>query len=371
MKKLLTGLVSILLALVMFIPLSLGGKNVCASAEGGIPIDVYLLGGQSNAVGCSEIVNNRTQQFNNIWYAAEIERAFNEDGTVTSAYNNIESFKTFSRFVSGGMGFHATSIGPEYGMAKYLNDSYEGEKKALIFKSAHGGTYLHNFPSSRNWYPRSLWKEGYQPNVNAPSGSTNCEGWLYQWFVENFRHVYNELVQNGYKPIIKGMAWMQGEADAGDSTAKMFYFRNLKAFIEDIRKDIAEITGDEKMLEMPFVIGRIAKTFMKYNNPNTTSISEAQQALADQMDNVYAVNTDDLIIVRQDGKINGSGGWDICHYNFKDMVKLGERFAQTFEESEKKGFSIDCSSSVNGVGIATFALMSVVCALLFKKAKEN
>jgi capsular polysaccharide biosynthesis protein len=35
---------------------------------------MYLLAGQSNAVGCSEIGNAYTQTFENIWYAGEIER---------------------------------------------------------------------------------------------------------------------------------------------------------------------------------------------------------------------------------------------------------------------------------------------------------
>lgn len=365
-----------------------------ASAEGelqqsGTPIDIYLLGGQSNAVGCSWIQNNPTTMYNNVWYAGEIERVvyeekdnkgnavLDEEGNpvfgTRVAQNWLKSFDDFKRYVAGGFGYPGEpAIGPEYGMAKVLNEQYTGETRALIFKTAYGGTYLHKVAGA-NWYPRSLWPNGYEPDTSKPFSGKNTMGILYQVFVENFEHVYNELVANGYAPQVKGMAWMQGEADAGDSTAKLNYFNNLKTFITDIRADVARITGDQTMLEMPFVIGRIAESFMQWNNPNTTMISNTQQNLADQMDNVYAVKTDDLIIVAEGddpakAKTHGSGGWDSCHYNFNDMVKLGERFAKAFNKAEK-GTGISCSSSASLTPFV-FAL-GVGVAAIFKKKKQG
>lgn len=347
------------------------GTGIYANAQNSaIPIDMYLLAGQSNAVGCSEIGNAYTQTFENIWYAGEIERKVtlkqtdgeNGEGNepqyeITAAQSLIQTFSDFRKSVSGGLGYHSTSIGPEYGMAKVFNGQYGGaERRAIIFKTAYGGTFLHNVSTSANWASPSTWRAGYKPDPDKPVTTSNMAGVLYQRFVDNFEHVYNELKANGYQPIVKGMAWMQGEADAGNATAKMFYYRNLKLFISDIREEIASITGDETLKQMPFVIGKIAKTYMKYNNPDAIVINEVQQAVADaeDMKNVYAVDTDDLIIVGED-KINGSGGWDIHHFNFKDMVALGERFASTFNEIDQKG---GCAATNN----ATF-LMVALCGL--------
>ena len=323
---------------------TVGNISVRADSER-TPIDMYLIGGQSNAVGCSEIGTNETEIFDNIWYAGEIERYVKlksgegdePEYESKAAQSWIEKFGDFKKYVSGGMGYHATSIGPEYGMAKVLNAQYEGdERRAIIFKTAYGGTFLHNVSTNANWASPSTWRAGYKPNPDKPISTTNMTGVLYQRFIDNFARVYNELQANGYRPVVKGMVWVQGEADAGDETAKTFYYRNLKLFINDIRADIVDITGDETLRLMPFIIGKVAKTFAKYNNENAIAVNEAQQAVADADDmvNVYALNTDDLIIVDKD-KINGSGGWDVNHYNFNDMITLGMRFAEKFNEINK------------------------------------
>ena len=185
-KRILTAVLSLVCAAITLLPCAL--RMQTASAEtapqetSGTPIDVYLIGGQSNAVGCSEIVNNRTDTFGNIWYAGEIERYVkevkNEDGEIEIqtkvAQDWLQSFKDFKRFVTGGYGYHATSIGPEYGMAKVFNDQYGDSKRALIFKTAYGGTYLHKVAGA-NWYPRSLWSAGYEPDPTKPFTGKNTQ----------------------------------------------------------------------------------------------------------------------------------------------------------------------------------------------------
>lgn len=391
MKKIFSKIIVGAFLLGCLSPIFMNG-NIRASAESEpVTIDMYLLGGQSNAVGCSEIGNERTESFNNIWYAGEIERKVtikqletddeqleNENESAEPEYEYkaaqswIETFADFKKFVSGGMGYHATSIGPEYGMAKVFNQEYEGDKKrAIIFKTAYGGSYLHSTATGANWASPSNWRKGYKPDPDKPTTESNRQGLFYQRFIDNFEHVYNELKANGYNPVIKGMAWMQGEADAGEASARMCYYINLKTFINDIRADVVRITGDESLQEMPFIIGKIAKTFMQYDNQYTTAINEIQQAVADSEDmkNVYAVDTDDLIIVDKNGKIKGSGGWDNCHYNFKDMVKLGERFAQTFQEADKnKG----CASNISVYPVAiVFGVFAGVVLLTKTGKKEN
>ncbi len=281
-------------------------------------IDMYLIGGQSNAAGCSA-KGTLSGVFRNVWFAGETEK------NRKTGVGTLTLIKKYRKFVKAGLGITDSFIGPEYGMAEVLNDYYDSENPAFIFKSAGGGTALNNdswglSDTFGNWYPRSKWNGKEVDPQNSPMGVQ------YYNFVENFRTVYNKLVSEGYTPKVRGMVWMQGEADLGRETS---YKVLLKALINDLRADIAEITGDDSNLEMPFVIGKIATTFETYNNQYVPAFNKVQQAVADSMTNVYTIETSDLIIVNERGKIVGT---DKYHFSTKDSETLGKRFAEKLLE---------------------------------------
>lgn len=291
----------------------------CALAEStsdkGV-IDLYLIAGQSNAAGYSKR-KGLSGHFPNIWFAGEVDK---NRLTGETALSTIKE-QTIRYEVAAGLGSGTSRVGPEYGMAQVLNDHYSSEHPALIFKSAAGGTSLRNKQSGNsqvfgNWYPRSLWPaETIDPLVSAT-------GVQYANFVGNLRWVCDYLRAEGYTIRVRGMVWMQGEDDLG---AHGTYKRLLKSFITDMRKDISEITGDPEVLEMPFVIGKIATTFAMYDNPNVPAFNEMQDDVANEMTNVYTIETSDLIIVGEGGKVVGT---DLYHFNTEDAVTLGNRFAE-------------------------------------------
>ncbi len=281
-------------------------------------IDMYLIGGQSNAVGYSN-KGNLSGVFDNVWFAGENERNRTTGAVAFSMINE------YSKCVKTGFGLNANCIGPEYGMAEVLNDFYSNGHPAFIYKYAAGGTALHNdtwglSDTFGNWYPKSRWGNA---TVDA---SASPMGVLYYNFLENFKTVYNKLKADGYTPKIKGMVWMQGEADLGREAS---YKVLLKALIKSLRADLAEITGDDSCLEMPFVIGKIATTFETYDNPNVPAFNKVQQAVADSMTNVYTIETSDLVIVSESGLIKGT---DKYHFNTEDARTLGNRFAEKLLE---------------------------------------
>ena len=203
----------------------------------------------------------------------------------------------------------------------------------MIIKTAAGGTTLSNVKSGLsgtygNWYPRSLWPEDYDPNIETASTSNNATGILYKLFIENFRAVYSSLVEDGYEPTVLGMCWMQGESDADlGGTYLSNYGTLLRAFINDVRSDVAEITGDDWFIDnMPFVIGKIAPTYYGYNRPVNIQIRTTQDNIARAMSGVDVAETQDLIIIKENGQRN-TGCEDDWHFNFADMTTLGERFA--------------------------------------------
>ncbi len=348
MKKIATKMITLVCAFLLFAVavMPVFAKTETAQADTLTPIDVYLIAGQSNAAGYSnkdvrgEFSN---QTYENIMYVGETE-VEKEKGLATgfsnidfsSAPNKRPSENTdfvWSPYVNSGLGTSNVNIGPEYGMAKVLNPSYSSTNKAIIFKTASGGTSLRDINtglsnSFGNWYPRSLWTEGFTPN-----GSTRPTGVLYWRFVENFRNFYNELVSNGYKPVVKGMAWMQGEEDLGNH---VLYEKYIEAFINDIREDLTSITGDLTLNAMPFVLGEIATTFSTYNNPSVPPFIEMQRAVAAKMNNVYTIATSDLIIVGQGEDPNNASsctGTDRYHFNKPDAEELGVRFANKIIEA--------------------------------------
>ena len=156
----------------------------------------------------------------------------------------------------------------------------------------------------------------------------NPMGILYQLFVENFRSVYNTLIENGYNPVVKGMAWMQGEQDLSNP-GLAGYRQILETFITDLRTDLVEITGDKKLKTMPFVIGKISPSFGYWNNPFVESMNLAQDMVAENLENVCTISVNDLYITNEQNKPNGP---DLYHYSFKDMVTLGERFGNALLE---------------------------------------
>ena len=255
--------------------------------------------------------------FENISYAGEINVPRNGG---TPAQSCLEY--PFVEEVTEGLGRASGYIGPEYGMAEVLNEYYSASRRAMIVKTAAGGTSLNNYSSGENnawgnWYPRSKWGDKTVDAENSPMGV------LYQSLVDNVAAVCDQLEEHGYTPRIQGMAWMQGEADLANPAG---YKRLIKAFIEDIRMDLKEITGDESLETMPFVIGEIATSFAQANHPQVPSFITMQREVAAEMENVFTVETDDLVIVNADGTINGT---DQYHFNKNDCRTLGNRFGET------------------------------------------
>lgn len=334
-----------------------------AFADTSKSIALYLIAGQSNAAGYSA-KGTLDETFENVGYAGEINRKLNNAGADVS---NVASYSSYLWQTTAGLGRTANHIGLEYGIAKQLNGNYKGNTKAFIFKTASGGTALRDLASGEsgiygNWYPRSEWTSGYTPNPM----SNNPTGVMYYNFIENFKMVYQNLLANGYTPVVKGMVWMQGEADLG---ANIEYKTLLKAFIKDIRTDLKEITGDADLDAMPFVIGKIATSFNQFNYSPVYSFNRTLQEVADEMDRVETVETSDLIIVNYDGTINGT---DKYHFNTADAVTLGQRFGdKLLEMNGIETKSTGCSSTIGMTSIGFLLTFGVAFIIVSRKIKCN
>jgi len=331
LRKRIFSILAGILAICASLPF-VGMKAEVKGEEKMTPIDIYLIGGQSNAVGASVTHGQFSETFANVGYAGETER--NRTTGSTSSY--FMTYKTFQWGVTQGLGFNRECIGPEYGIAKYVNNIYAGKRKAFIFKSAGGGTSLRNIAHAYgNWLPPSKWPTDYQAD------GTDSMGYQYQMFLNNFQSVYTALTENGYQPNVMGMAWMQGEADLMFAAQ---YKPLLKLLIEDLREDIFKITGAEKDKKMPFVIGEIAYILSPDSKPVVRAFNNMQREVAEEMENAYTVKTSDLPLYDENGVLYGDGS----HFRASDMEILGLRFGEKLAKSRVEEYYAELEQEKNG-----------------------
>lgn len=252
-------------------------------------LKVYLLGGQSNAVGCTPLngIQENLKGINNgviIFIRGECRVGeygwdYLRDG-LGSPYND-----------NGGRG----TFGPELTFGKDMRPQNPNELIAII-KCSWGGTNL-----GVQWRP--------------PSAGGNV-GPLYKGFVEAVHQGLAKL-DKAFEPQIVGMIWMQGESDSGDQKMAEDYGKNLTSLINDIRSEF-------KVPDMPFVFAQISKAPAWDRPPNRgPMIREGQMQVARTVSNTATFTTDDY------------GLYDPWHYDTPGMVSLGERFARAMKELNK------------------------------------
>ncbi len=327
MKRILTIICATAFAFCLLFPAKV---EQVATAQTATPIDIYIIAGQSNALGSSTstdetVLDSETNGvFHNVWYAHDGDRVLG-----TPEPDQLSDVEQMKKYVAWGLGwtnrYGGDCIGPEYGMAQTLHSMYDTQNPALIFKSAAGGTsmFIENTGTYGNWCPPSLWNSGYEPN-----GVSDQIGALYHNMIKGFKSLYTELVSENYAPVVKGMVWIQGEYNLGYHEVYKNYLVN---FIKDVRSDLIEITSDKTLGAMPFIIGGMNKTFVTNPNQNAILFAEMQRQVAQEMNGVYMLSTDDYIVVNPDGtnrnyKKNGTG--DNVHYCADDMIDYGNRIAR-------------------------------------------
>ena len=265
-------------------------------------IDVYLIGGQSNATGQA--------------YVRNIPASFKVDTTVRIYY---------SRFLNQGEGSEQWSplcqasetknkFGIELSLGTKLQSLYPKRQIALI-KHALSGSNLYQ-----------QWNPGNRPK--------NIRGEEYIKFIKTVKDAITSLKQQGYHPIIRAMVWQQGEADARDIAGmeqSRQYSSNLKNFIEQIRKEF----NSENML---FVYG----TVMPIAAARFTGrelVRKAQIAVSENSNSEFSVNNtllipaDDLQMLSNDYQTPAPK--DDVHLGTYGILTLGERFAYAFYQRLK------------------------------------
>ena len=308
-----------------------GGTSARAAEEPKY-IDMYLIGGQSNAAGYSRPDGVTQQTFENVMYAGETDRQI---GSTASSSNFITEFEESVHIGLGAFG----NMGLEYGIAEALNEIYTADNKAILFKSAASGTSLLNENSGSsamfgNWLP---------PSQRANYTANNATGKQYDVFIENFTTVYNKLVSQGYTPRVRGMAWMQGEQDR---LSPAQYKPVIQSLIADVRGDLSEITGAD-LSQMPFVMGEISETFASAST-NDVSINRAFNSMLHE---IPALVPNTAVVESGGYAINaatGVVGSDAYHWSGPDSEQIGMLFADALLFLNAEGTQVDLTAAPTG-----------------------
>lgn len=338
MKKLFLIILLVLCALII----APSQKQVKASENP--TIDIYLIAGQSNAAGYTKV--EASDKSDLVDYDDRYETGFDNvlyyGCTDVNVGDPLPGMTIQSTKI--GLGKSIEHIGPELGMAEYFAIDKGISNKVGIIKYASGSSSIYDDYTSTNNAKRGNW---YSPSVadaiGDEPGDPNISGKCYSVFLDVVEQGIEAYKALGYTPVIKGIAWMQGESECQSERYSAMYDTLLTALISDMRTGLAErakktgiISADENYDNLAVVVAKIPSKYKDVYDkaPYTDVVREKQQAVADSDPFVTTIDNDSFTLP----------GTDTHHYNCNDMLKLGNNFAkQFFEMSTLRTINIKCS----------------------------
>lgn len=258
-----------------------------AQADEGL-VDVFLLGGQSNAVGVGFIseVSDLSVLYNReimLYHSASLN-----SGQPARQWTTL-------RPAAGSLG----NFGPEIGFGNRVAELFPGHQIAII-KHAVGGTDL-----------------GAEWNPGTHSDDMDHFGVQFMLFVETVNSGIDSLIAQGYTPVIKGMLWQQGERDARNSSYGPVYDRNLSHFIGRVREQF-------NAPSMPFVYGQVLPVALA-GYAYRDQVRQGQFNVDEDSGHVFATGRARLVLA-DDLPMNS----DNLHLSAAGQLGLGIRFAHAF-----------------------------------------
>lgn len=194
------------------------------------------------------------------------------------------------------------TFGPELGLCERLAAGLP-DRALAISKHASSGTSLHG-----DWRPgRGDWdQQGF--------------GAEFAQFRSVLARDLAALRAERLEPIVRGVVWVQGEADAradapADAAAK--YGERLAAFVRRVR-------GTVGSADLPFVIVQVLPKPVE-RMPNRDTIRAAQAAVAAEVPFTFLVPTDDVALRADEPGTTQPD--DVVHFGSLGLLEIGRRAA--------------------------------------------
>ena len=278
----------------------------CSPKKEPAPVDVVVISGQSNGVGCTHcsaisraMGASKYYEYNDGYDTIKIAfdswtKDVKDTGEVLFYSQNKSKDENFVK-VMLGQGNSLSTFGPEIGIAESMHEKYAN--KLFLIKYACGASNLKD-----DWTKR-----------DSP---------MYGRFINYVKKQIQNLKDMGYVPTIKAFCWMQGEGDSYEGYYQVYY-DNLKEFVTNVRTDLKELSGN---VDMPFIDAGIN------NSPQWQyyrKVNEAKKQFADESPNNFYIDTIEAGLHTNQEPV---GDVDTAHYDSESQVKLGKLFAQAFEK---------------------------------------
>lgn len=263
-------------------------------------LDIYIVSGQSNAVGFSRWGDSK-KEYRDVYYLGYGE------GTEPLEYATMID-------VQSGLGVNGSCFGPEMGMAAYLSEQYKNDETtdAAIVKFGWGGKTLWDYFLSYTSVNENLGSRANCQDFSDDDDAMYCAPG-YWYLIKTVRKAVQKATDMGYTKVnFVSVCWMQGENDALLPQSQKVYDRLLKNFMTDLRFDL---NADN----LPFVIGQIKIPQDSQGNiDGQAAIIAQQKKVVAEDDYAVLVDTSDLTMEEPN---------NIWHYDKESMLTLGTRFA--------------------------------------------
>jgi hypothetical protein len=257
------------------------------------PVDVYLIGGQSNATGQG--------------YMANLPQGVTPDQRVMLFHSggHLKSGAEPNTWIPLRQASESPDrFGPELGFGNRLQE-LRPDRKIAIIKHAYSGTNLY-----RDWAP------------GKTAADRDNWGKQFKTFVETVEAGLKGLHEQGYEPTIRGMLWQQGESDTPGQPSED-YGKNLAHFIGRVREQFS-------CPNMLFVYGYVLPP---PNNREGRELVRKGEKDVDQdsgsplaVKGAFVVETDDLSHRATDANTKYPN--DHVHFGTAGTLELGRRMAE-------------------------------------------
>jgi hypothetical protein len=282
------------------VTLSLSAISTATVCQGGTVVDLYILSGQSNAVGFNNISTYTPSPFpTKCQYQSNV--MFWAGSNAGTGFQN-----TWTALQVGASG-NSNSFGPELTFGYDMAAANPSSKIAIV-KYAVGGAGL---ARSENY--TDVTYNANDGNYNFhPASDGKAAGNYYTELMNNIANSVAALKGQGYDVRISGFLWMQGEREANDSSSMAYDYGNqLTGLISSLRTDLGA-------KNLPVFVAQLADCWYNSDSGRNrfTVVQNGQRSVCD--DDPYA----SLAVTKDLDRPAGD-----AHYSANGMALLGSRMA--------------------------------------------
>lgn len=284
-------------------------------------LNVYILTGQSNALGTTSNEGTTAAQYGPESNASDMHTKFFWSNVSGGGYppnvygDSAGSIKSLQ--IQQGRGVDPTFWGPEFGFARALSTA--GPTNLLIIKACRGGG------------GNTLWDK-------SSFDADHASGHMWGHLRDTVDAGLTAAIARGHQVRVRGLLYMQGESNASAEAA--IADQRLSKLSADLQQHI-DANFPHVADGMKTVIGEIAASSSNADRMTTTSL---QRSLSDRSAIMVFIQTHDLPL-KSDG----------LHFGRDAKLEIGRRFAEPFLDLRTSPRSaIDRSSIDSGSRIGSF-----------------